>query len=75
MDKFWEWMNKKGYAEKHFTGLQVIPPDQMDRLVHEFTKQMLIGYMIEYIYEKTQYIHIEDPHDVYEHLKDEIENL
>ena len=42
MNKFWEWMIKKGYAYDKYMLLHVSTCDP--------TKQMLIGYMIEYLF-------------------------
>lgn len=41
MNKFWEWMKQKGYGGKNDDNYKFDPP-----------KQMIIGYMIEYIIEK-----------------------
>jgi hypothetical protein len=50
-DKFWQWMEKKGYGDagnvsKGFYYLT------KDGLFWKPTKQMLIGYMIEYLIQK-----------------------
>ena len=37
MNDFWEWMEQKGYGEREYIGKP--------------TKQMLIGYMMEYLRE------------------------
>ena len=46
MDKFWEWMNEKGYNVLYINGQFLI--DLYDKAI---PKQMLVGYLIEYISE------------------------
>ena len=58
MYDFWEWMKKKEYGECEIIGsvkcLRVFhnPEGSEYRTSIEATKQMLIGYMMEYIIEK-----------------------
>lgn len=49
MDKFWKWMEKKGYARELYKDRIMIDAKKM--LVY-YTTQMLTGYKIEYICEK-----------------------
>lgn len=49
MNKFWEWMKEKKYAIEN-CGYCIINNDT-GTFIHS-TKQMLIGYMIEYILAK-----------------------
>jgi hypothetical protein len=54
MDKFWEWMEANGYGgiyrykEKQIKYLNYSNRDTT-RWLPDFTKQMLIGYMLEYL--------------------------
>jgi len=76
MDEFWKWMKKKQYG---FKGNNV----QIAGFIVSFTKQMLIGYMIEYLF----YLGIADAFDVfsecttddineiYEYLTDDINEI
>lgn len=50
MNKFWKWMKEKGYGEIEDLGHRVryiITPQGY--AIEDFQKQMLIGYMIEYL--------------------------
>jgi hypothetical protein len=54
MDKFWEWMNEKGYAydDGENEDLYIIGSQPEEDMVPIFpNNQMLIGYMIEYCIE------------------------
>jgi hypothetical protein len=70
MNKFWKWMEEKGYGDSH-------------RLLYDCNKvnqpkQMLVGYMIEYLFDNEKYIYntccktIEEMYDFY---LNEINNL
>jgi hypothetical protein len=65
MDEFWEWMEEKKYGNY-----------LMERLNDNYcfnirpTKQMLIGYMIEYIIFKQTYIVGHNIFDEYQHFTD-----
>jgi hypothetical protein len=56
MKKFWKWMRKKGYCiyseikNRYYTICEM----------EDFTKQMLIGYMYEYIKERLKTIKFEN---------------
>jgi len=46
MEKFWKWMEKKDYAHR---GEDYIALLADDIFVYDWTNQMLVGYMIEYL--------------------------
>ena len=48
MNKFWEWMEKKGYKSLYGDKSSNIIENEYGQKVIP-TKQMLIGYMIEYV--------------------------
>lgn len=50
MKKFWEWMLKKEYARDEF-GEYVLAGSKGYYMDDKPTKQMLIGYFVEYIIE------------------------
>ena len=52
MDAFWNWMTKKGYNKHRTITDHYNPMNNGDAP----TKQMLIGYMIEYLAEKDTFI-------------------
>lgn len=87
MNKFWQWMEKKGYgklrprcayliynsnwgAEQEYEDIQEVDCP---------TKQMLIGYMMEYLYEKSEstnyFIHLRPTDELYEYLEKEIKEI
>lgn len=56
MNKFWEWMEKKYYGKKDWDSefewkRGWIGHPTIRTFYHPATKQMLIGYMIEYFWE------------------------
>lgn len=69
MDKFWKWMEEKEYGK--YDKPELLP------------NQMLIGYMIEYITEKTTYYNAckslpyvyNNIDSIYEKLKEQIEEI
>jgi len=87
MKKFWKWMEKKGYisiATAITKGLMKGYQINGDRKSNSCntccspTKQMLIGYMIEYLYEKEIYdfpINPRGTEKIYNYLKQKIEEL
>ena len=74
MDEFGQWMIKKEYAikaDRKF--IHYLQPNGID-----FEKQMLIGYMIEYLLEKNcyvSYINIFNINEVYDEHKKAIEKI
>lgn len=87
MNKFWKWMKKKEYKEDgSFDEIQGSLYDTANNPVY-FTKQMIIGYMIEYIIEKFnksflevpketfKFTHGMDIEDYYNKLKEIIKNM
>jgi len=55
MELFWEWMVSKGYAKKRITQVgNTYKLLKISKYVYTpyFQKQMLIGYMLEYLIEK-----------------------
>jgi hypothetical protein len=61
LSAFWKWMEEKGYCEKDIYGHYFVPSPIRDESA-PLTKQMLIGYMIEYLEEKENDFYI-DFHD------------
>jgi hypothetical protein len=51
MDKFWEWMVSKNWADKYnnLNGLGIKNPVYFEPI--QANEQMLIGYMMEYLHE------------------------
>jgi len=47
MKEFWEWMQKMKYTAKEFPNTLHGPYTDVD---FDYNKQMLIGYMIEFLY-------------------------
>lgn len=78
MEKFWIWMEKKGYVVK-VTKLENIPNFDYEMLgvkrgeTIKPTKQMLIGYMMEYCFDKGIEFNIRD-FNVYKILEEAIIN-
>lgn len=87
MSKFWEWMKKKGYGQRYggndFDVIRYKVMEwgrEMERRATHPSKQMLIGYMIQYIYEMDDcfvwedgYELIHNAEDTYQKLEAEIE--
>ena len=82
MNKFWKWMEEKGYAVYHEDPF--CDSGWLLKEVERQTKQMLIGYMIEYIgsilkdetnYGLDEYMFNEDTNHNYEVLVYRIEML
>jgi hypothetical protein len=72
MKKFWLWMNEKKYSN----GCWIIRPSIKgfrEQQIKEPTKQMLIGYMFEYI--KSNHVHDGTIEDLYIDLLKEIEEI
>lgn len=69
MDKFWQWMEEKRYGQMLSTG--------EDRTLGGYllSKRMLIGYMIEYLFENDKLDFFDDIDKYYEYLKDKIKKL
>jgi hypothetical protein len=49
MDKFWEWVEEKGYGEKSKGGHMWMYGESGD--LCSYNPQMLLGYMLEYLAE------------------------
>jgi len=77
MNKFWKWMEKNRYGmylpnEPYHDGV-ILARSASNPTAHVFpTKQMLTGYMIEYLGE-FPWVSFETIDSYYERLKDEIE--
>ena len=84
MDKFWEWMRE----EHHFTGIYcsdgcgITPIEFAHRDGSEIPKQVLIGFMIEYIenhwneiYGRSYELECGAVEDMYDRLKSLIEDI
>ncbi len=59
MEKFWEWMRLKNYGEykpRLKNKYQIIFKSQTYFSSPDMPKQMLLGYMIEYSYEKYDFM-------------------
>lgn len=86
MDKFWKWMKEKNYGTKYSlysTGWECNNGDSDCELTN-YTKQMLIGYMIEYLCEEiSAYWSLvcklpssyDDIDSIYNNLKSQIESM
>ena len=77
MNKFWDWIEENGYgflADEH--GENCLTDGE--GVIEYPTKQMLIGYMMQYIYLKNTVIRdindFDNIKDVYNHLEETIEN-
>lgn len=74
-DKFWIWMFENGHARSK----QCLLCTDEDELAYHPTKQMLIGYMIEYLIETDELRFIifnkSDVIELYDILKKQIESL
>ena len=55
MKKFWEWMRNKKYVYIDNYNHKFLE-NCIDKCSNQFTKQMLIGYMFEYIFEQNKLI-------------------
>lgn len=79
MDNFWKWMEENNYTDILGFTLCVICKKDC-QLIPEFkmTKQMLIGYMIEYLHSKKNTIVFVNPNksinNYYNDLEKEIKN-
>ena len=83
MNNFWKWISKKGYGNKSTIDGSVELPLFIDyEKIEEkdIPKQMLIGYMIEYLIEKKEkdtikftFGNIADISNIYDILKHKIE--
>ncbi len=78
MDKFWQWVEKKGYG-RIINKNKILYNGNGEYLqLNEFPKQMLIGYMIEYIHLNGYMYYVlndnETINDYYEILKTQIEH-
>ena len=51
MKKFWEWMAKKDYGYTNSEGDLILKNKVKQDILYQPTKQMLIGYYIEYCIE------------------------
>ena len=77
MDEFWKWMRKKEYNDPQYEEYLL---DTDDESISP-TKQMLIGYMIEYLAEKNELTEIEFNYDMesvqeyFDRIKTIIENI
>lgn len=77
MNNFWSWMEENGYGYKDMY-VQIL--DYSDDFV-KAPKQMLIGYMIEYLLGKDRkfliniYIDFEGIEDFYNYLEDSIKEI
>ena len=71
LKKFWEWMEKKGYAYPYGTNFWYLHDKDGDGLSP--TKQMLIGYMMEYCFDQGITFNINDT-NVYGILEEAICN-
>lgn len=83
MNKFWKWMEKKGYKGIFDT---TICRECQKKWLHSelITDQMLIGYMLEYLYEKGIDVELWIPNNqkdsggikkLFEELEDEIKEM
>ena len=82
MNKFWNWMKQQSYITSwDDDGGFINFSDGVHHtyIKHYLSKQMLIGYMIEYIYEKDSYIEfpssVHDIENIYDYLKRRIEEI
>jgi len=66
--KFWKWIKEKGYDNSNYENVKYGYP-----VYEDMPKQMLIGYMFEYI--KSNRVHDGTIDDLFEDLKKEIEEL
>jgi hypothetical protein len=85
MKKFWKWMVEKGYG--HIENdlaktCKLITHNEkyLDRIIVEFSKQMLVGYMVQYLLEVHRWIAVmnngyESIEHYYDILKQKIEEL
>jgi hypothetical protein len=63
MNKFWEWMTEKKYAPSmNLTGFIIVIGDEGETAI-KATKQMLFGYMIEYLLSKGISFGMSNPFD------------
>lgn len=82
IDKFWLWMDKKGYGERDKYNYY-IRGFGINGVLIQPTEQMLIGPMFEYIFEQGAGIVTipyeqqikKDIHDLYEYLVKRIEEI
>ncbi len=71
MDSFWKWMREKGYSTKLDRDNFIYPKGST--LTCTPTKQMLIGYMMEYCFINDIVFNIDDT-NVYKIMKEAITN-
>lgn len=74
MDKFWKWMEEKQYSRMSIHDEQCVCDIHKNEVT--FTKQMLIGYMMEYCCEKNIFFKITSVHfwNAYNILKNDIKH-
>lgn len=89
MEKFWEWMKEKGYGEiDDKDGCKFVRGSSVNEMYLQVypTYQMVIGYMIEYLYhrlldrpdlryEKFKMSFINSHHHFYKYLEQKIKDL
>ncbi len=81
MEAFWIWMEEKGYYKDFAEWYEyVVTEEQLDERKEYIPKQMLIGYMIEYLLEtdssQMAYFYernLFDKVDIFKALKEHIE--
>jgi hypothetical protein len=88
MNKFWEWMEEKdyGFATYGTSNYSLINSPYSDIIYTDSIKQMLIGYMIEYLIDCEETLHFDIRYDntkmhddmfdsIFNYLVDKIEEL